>query len=55
MTRMSKVGEIRNVCPKRPRVKGKKSGPKKDNLSLGYKAQVNALNGLDKRFIAKVK
>lgn len=52
---MSKVGEIRSVSPRRPRVKGKKSGPKKDNLTLGYKQHPNALSGFENRFISKVK
>lgn len=57
MTRMSKQGERRNVSYKRPKVGGKKTGPKKDNLKMGFKDQVNSLKDAiaTQAYIGKVK
>lgn len=44
MTRISKQGERRHQSPRRPRVPGIKTGPKKDNLEKGYKEHANALS-----------
>lgn len=41
MTRMSKQGKRRNQSPRRPRSGFPKTGPKKDNLKLGFKEKVN--------------
>lgn len=54
MTRMSKQSQRRAVSPRRPSKPAKKTGPKKDNLPLGYKAHENALAG-SSVFIGKVK
>ena len=35
MTRIGKQEERRNRCPRRPRIAGPKTGPKKDNLPKG--------------------
>ncbi len=42
MTRLSKQFRRRMVSPKRPPAPGKKTGPKKDNLKIGFKEHVNA-------------
>lgn len=57
MVRISKQQERRNVSPKRCRAPAKKTGPKKDSLSLGYKAHTNALTGTPASlfFIPKIK
>lgn len=55
---MSKQGEIRNVSPKKPRLGGPKTGPKKEALEAGYKPHENALAAASNnanRFIPKVK
>ena len=52
---MSKQGERRAVSPRRPKLPGPKSGPKKDKLSSGYKPHTNAVDGSNAVFIAKVK
>lgn len=52
---MSKKGERRAQSPRRPRLPGIKSGPKKDKLKDGYKLHVNAVQGSDTVFIPKVK
>ncbi|MBX7065908.1 MAG: hypothetical protein K1X28_01635 [Parachlamydiales bacterium] len=56
MTRMSKQGKIRNISPRRPRVSGPKTGPKKDALPAGFKPHENALSdgATLNRFIPKV-
>ncbi len=43
MTRISKQNTKRAVSPKRPALPGKKTGPKKDALSAGYKLHESAL------------
>lgn len=57
MTRLSKQARRRSVSPKRPKLSGPKTGPKKDNLKLGFKAKPNALQGDSAQhyFISKVK
>lgn len=58
MTRMSKVGEKRNVSPRRPRLPGPKTGPKKDNNPKGFREHPNAAQGTsleNQIFIPKVK
>lgn len=46
MTRMSKKGERRNMSPRRPRIAGKKTGAKKDNLPKGFREHPNALEAV---------
>lgn len=58
MVRMSKKGERRNQSPRKRRPNlDAKTGPKKDNLSLGYKAKENAIEGdlSTQLFIPKIK
>lgn len=58
MVRISKQAERRSKCPHRCRPPSPKSGPKKDNLSLGYKAHASALEDAQlaqKTFIPKIK
>ena len=43
MTRVSKQGRRRNMSPRRPRLGGVKTGPKKDQLEHGYRIHKNAL------------
>lgn len=43
MTRMSKQGKRRNMSPRKPRLGGVKTGPKKDHLEHGFKPHTNAL------------
>lgn len=45
MVRISKQEERRQQTPKRRRAPAKKTGAKKDNLSIGYKPHANALDG----------
>lgn len=45
MVRMSKKGQRRHVSPRRPTLPSAKTGPKKDDLPIGYKAHANALEG----------
>lgn len=42
MTRMSKQGKKRAVSPRRPRAPSLKTGPKKDNLTDGFRVHENA-------------
>ena len=53
MTRIGKKEERRNRSPRRPKIAGKKTGPKKDNLPKGYREHANAHQGGD-AFIPKV-
>lgn len=58
MVRMSKKGERRHQSPrKRHPGLAKKTGPRKDNLELGYKERVNAVEGelSAKLYISKIK
>jgi len=55
MTRISKQGRRRNVSPRRPRVPGKKTGPKKDRLEFGFKPHENVVaDSTLNRFIPKI-
>ncbi len=56
MTRMSKQGKIRHISPRRPRLAGTKTGPKKDALTEGYKPHENAVRegSPANRFIPKI-
>jgi hypothetical protein len=55
MTRPSKQEERRSMCPRKLKPSfAKKTGPKQDNLSLGYKALENSVKN-NQVFIAKVK
>lgn len=54
MTRMSKKEERRSQSPRRRRIRGKKTGPQKDKLALGYKAHENAYQGKANIFIPKI-
>ncbi len=56
MTRMSKQGKKRHISPRRPRVAGKKTGPKKDMLEFGFKPHENAVavDAAANRFIPKI-
>ncbi len=57
MTRLSKQARKRNISPKRPAPKGKKTGSKTDALKLGFKERVNGLEGEQSNlfFISKIK
>lgn len=56
MVRISKQQERRSQSPKKRKAPATKTGPKKDNLSLGYKAHANALEGVaaESFFIPKI-
>ena len=41
MVRISKKAERRAISPRRPKVAGAKTGPKKDNLPKGYREHTN--------------
>ena len=57
MTRMSKKGERRGKSPRKHKAPSTKTGPKKDNLPMGFKAHKNAVEGdLGKTiFVPKIK
>lgn len=57
MTRMSKQGERRAQYPRKTKDPLPKSGPKKDNLKLGFKEHANAISGAtaERAFIPKIK
>ena len=57
MVRISKQEERRQRSPKKHKAPAKKSGPKAENLVLGYKPHANALEGLSAGsfFIPKIK
>jgi len=57
MVRISKQGKIRHRCPRRPRPPATKTGPLKDNLTLGFKAHTNGIEGslAQTSFIPKIK
>lgn len=42
MTRISKKSERRGISPRKTKNPSPKTGPKKDNLSKGFKAHENA-------------
>lgn len=54
MTRTSKQGKVRNTSPRKPKLSGPKSGPKKDALEFGYKVHQNAMSTPGNRFIPKI-
>ena len=54
MSRISKQAERRAVSRRKPKIGGKKTGPKKDNLPKGYKEKYNAVDGNLNIFIAKL-
>ena len=45
MVRLSKQERRRMICPKRPAPPAPKTGPKKNQLPLGFKAHKNAVEG----------
>lgn len=45
MVRISKQAEKRRRSPRKHKKPSEKTGPRKDNLPLGYKAHENALEG----------
>lgn len=58
MTRTSKQEERRNQSPRRPKLEGKKTGSKKDNLPKGFREHENALSGSETArsfFVGQVK
>jgi hypothetical protein len=57
MVRISKQEERRQRCPKKHKAPAKKTGPKKDNLTVGYKPHANSLEGItaESFFIPKIK
>lgn len=55
MTRMSKQGKVRNISPRKPKIAGPKTGPKKDALEHGYKLHKNLVEGeKTNRFIPEI-
>jgi len=54
MTRTSKKAERRAISPRKPKMRGKKTGSKKDNLSKGYKEKLNAVSSCENVFIPKI-
>lgn len=57
MTRTSKQEERRNRSPRKHRAPSEKTGPKKDNLKLGFKEHANVASGAEAKvmFIPKIK
>ncbi len=57
MTRIGKVEERRNKCPKKRKKPSIKTGPRKDNLPKGYKELSNSLGGdqAKQAYIAKIR
>lgn len=45
MVRISKQTERRSRSPRKPRLPGVKTGPRSDNLTLGFKEHTNSLEG----------
>lgn len=43
------------VSPRKPKIGGVKTGPKKDNLAKGFKEHANAVNSEVQAFIPKIK
>lgn len=56
MTRISKKSERRAQCPRRTKPPAPKTGPKQDNLPMGFKVHDNALeaNLAKTAFIPKI-
>lgn len=57
MTRISKKAQRRAVSPRKRRAPSPKTGPKSDNLPLGFKEHTNAFAGESPlpTFIPKIK
>ncbi len=57
MVRISKQEERRQRSPKKHKAPAKKTGPKEENLNLGYKPHANAVQGVQAGsfFIPKIK
>jgi hypothetical protein len=57
MVRISKQGERRSRSPHRCRAPSPKTGPVKENLSLGFKPHANAVEGAvtQNTFIPKIR
>ncbi len=57
MVRISKQNERRSVSPRKNRKPSAKTGPRKDNLPMGFKEHANALEGelATMAFIPKIK
>ncbi len=57
MVRISKQSERRARSPRRNRAPAVKTGPRKDNLAIGYKPIENAIEGdlASRAFIPKIK
>lgn len=56
MTRISKQGKLRRISKRRPAPPSQKTGPKKDNLPLGFKLHENAIPAVNEaqRFFPKI-
>lgn len=54
MTRISKQASKRMVSPRRPKLPGPKTGPKKDKLAKGFKEHTN-VSAAKNVFIPKIK
>ncbi len=57
MVRISKQEERRQRSPKKHKAPAKKTGPKQDNLVIGYKPHANSIEGIaaESFFIPKIK
>jgi len=57
MVRISKQQERRQRSPRRRRAPAAKTGPRQDNLPLGFKAHENAIEGplAESHFIPKIR
>mgnify|MGYP006890127367 CR=1 FL=1 len=53
MVRISKQAERRQRSPRRPKLAGKKTGSKQDNLENGFKALENAIES-NRAYIGKI-
>ncbi len=57
MTRVSKKAERRGISPRKHKAPQPKTGPKEDNLPLGFKEHTNAIDGefAKMAFVPKIK
>ena len=55
MTRVGKKAERRAISPRKHKKPSPKTGPKQDNLPLGYKPHENSFSGEGSVFIPKIK
>ena len=55
MTRISKQARKRAISPRKHKSASVKTGPKKNNLPLGYKVHENAASAEHAFFIPKIK